>query len=529
MGFGVSVAEWQAAGLIAAWLVFTGWSYREALAERWPALLGFMAAGDSPVSSSQAASQTATNGRPLLLAYASESGHARSLAQACQQQLGAQSSRLLTLNQLLPERLQNADVLVFASTTGEGDAPDNGARFLTHLNSSGLAAEHADRRLANTRFAVMALGDVSYPHYCAFGLTLQQALQQAGATPLFDAVCVDDLNPADIDLFYQQLAAAAAVYPDMPFDAASLAGADQGAAQEVSQSTSSSGSGPDHEPTSLTLLKRQCLNEGTLGEGIYQIDFALPAEPERALQWQAGDVARLHLPAADGSWQHRDYTLASLPSEGTLRLLVRQQFHPPKGNQPRQPGLGSGLLTLSLATGDAARFEIIHNPNFHSPAADVPMILIGNGTGLAGLRAHLKQREGLAQARHWLIFGERSLEHDALWHDELSAWLQNDTLSRLDLAFSRSTIEQLQQTPLDAANPTGFAECGGQFWHGYVQHAIEQQLDTLKEWLDDGAMIYVCGSRAGMAKGVDQVLRAGFGDDYVDDLDTSGRYRRDVY
>ena len=51
----------------------------------------------------------------------------------------------------------------------------------------------------------------------------------------------------------------------------------------------------------------------------------------------------------------------------------------------------------------------------------------------------------------------------------------------------------------------------------------------LRQWLDEGAALYVCGSLQGMAPGVDAVLLALLGDDGVAQLQHSSRYRRDVY
>ena len=48
------------------------------------------------------------------------------------------------------------------------------------------------------------------------------------------------------------------------------------------------------------------------------------------------------------------------------------------------PGLGSGWLCRHMAAGDTTGLRIRSNPGFHPPADDVPMILIGNGTGIAG-------------------------------------------------------------------------------------------------------------------------------------------------
>ena len=47
--------------------------------------------------------------------------------------------------------------------------------------------------------------------------------------------------------------------------------------------------------------------------------------------------------------------------------------------------------------------------------------------------------------------------------------------------------------------------------------------------MEHGAAIYICGSLAGMAPGVDAVLREALGDAAVERLRENGRYRRDVY
>src|SRR5690606_33429193 len=75
---------------------------------------------------------------------------------------------------------------------------------------------------------------------------------------------------------------------------------------------------------------------------------------------------------------HREYSIASLPGDGTLQLLVRQMQRP-----DGTPGIGSGWLCLHAAPGDGVGLRIRANPNFHPPADDRPMLLVGNGTGIA--------------------------------------------------------------------------------------------------------------------------------------------------
>ena len=134
------------------------------------------------------------------------------------------------------------------------------------------------------------------------------------------------------------------------------------------------------------------------------------------------------------------------------------------------------------------------------------MILIGNGTGLAGLRAHLRERAGTPGSKNWLVFGERSAQHDQFFRDELQAWLISGHLQRLDLAFSRDQSEKI-----------------------YVQHLLRDAADELRRWIDEGAAIYICGSLEGMGREVQQILAGVLGDHQLQQLIEQGRYKRDLY
>jgi sulfite reductase (NADPH) flavoprotein alpha-component len=134
------------------------------------------------------------------------------------------------------------------------------------------------------------------------------------------------------------------------------------------------------------------------------------------------------------------------------------------------------------------------------------MILVGNGTGLAGLRALIKARRAAGHRRNWLIFGERNAAHDAFCHDDITAWRADGTLERVDTVYSR---DQPQRR--------------------YVQHVLREQADALRQWVAAGAAIYVCGSLQGMAAGVEAALEDILGDESLQALLHAGRYRRDVY
>ncbi|HWU51347.1 MAG TPA: sulfite reductase flavoprotein subunit alpha, partial [Tahibacter sp.] len=127
-------------------------------------------------------------------------------------------------------------------------------------------------------------------------------------------------------------------------------------------------------------------------------------------------------------------------------------------------------------------------------------------TGIAGLRALLKERAASGARRNWLLFGERQRERDFFFADEIRAWQRGGLLERVDLAFSRDQPERI-----------------------YVQQRLRDAADTLREWIAAGACVYVCGSLEGMAPDVDHELRTALGTGAVDALIDAGRYRRDVY
>src|SRR5690606_12670239 len=192
---------------------------------------------------------------------------------------------------------------------------------------------------------------------------------------------------------------------------------------------------------------------------------------------------------------------ASLPADGVLELLVRQMQR-----DDGRAGLGSGWLCLHAEMGDSIDLRIRRNPNFHAPSGEQPLLLIGNGTGIAGLRALLKAREAAGARRNWLLFGERQQACDAFFAQDIERWTRNGVLEHCDLVFSR-----------DGAGPR------------YVQDALRNAAPTLQAWVADGASILVCGSLQGMAPGVDAVLRDALGEDTLERLRAQGRYRRDVY
>ena len=447
-----------AVGAVVLWLVLiavTVWRERRAAA---------LARARSDAMASAGSGQ----GQPILVAFASQTGFAEELAWMTARALGdgGVGARVRSFADLDIETLETADrALLIVSTTGEGDPPDAAARFVRTTMTAG-----AD--LASLRFGLLALGDRSYDQFCGFGHAVDGWLRRAGADPLFDMVEVDDGEAGAIRHWQHQLN------------------------QITGSVTAPDWTPPAYDP--WRLVERTLVNRGSPGGEAYHLAFEAVGETP---VWSAGDIAEIGLPERDGATPgSREYSIASLPSDGRVEFLIRLMRH-----TDGTPGLASGWLTQGLALGGEIGMRLRPNRSFHSPADETPMILIGNGTGIAGLRAHLKARTATGGGA-WLLFGERARAHDAFFDVELQAWLASGVLRRLDRAFSRD--------PGDGR---------------YVQDLVAAAADELREWVGRGATIYVCGSLEGMSQGVHAALEKALGLDVVLTMLDDGRYRRDVY
>ncbi|WP_426390219.1 PepSY domain-containing protein [Variovorax sp. R-27] len=460
---------------------------------------------------------------PVLLTFATQTGHAERIAlqTAAVLQSAGVAVVLQPLVRLSVDALQRyRKVLLVASTFGDGDPPDSLRAFARQF------ARQTGSGLQNVHYGLLALGDRHYANFCGFGRALDHDLRGHGAQALFPMIEVSNGDAGALARWQQSLADTFAVQVD---------------------------TWQTHQPKVAPfepwrLVRRTLLNAGSQGAPLFEIELARPDSEAwkpgalvELLPRQAGPAVEQFLRSAgldgrtlvrfDGHERTledalsrstlttatsaataqaladtlvplapRSYSVASITTDGCVQLLVRQVRH--------DDGLGiaSGWLTASAPADATIELRLLPNPGFALVDDEVPCIFIGNGSGFAGLRAHLRERARRGHGRNWLVYGERNAAHDSFCATDIAQWQAAGALERVDLVFSR---DQAQRR--------------------YVQDQLREAADALRQWVAERAVIYVCGSLEGMAPGVDSALREALGEQVFDDLVAQGRYRRDVY
>ena len=551
-------------------------------------LSGFLAGLDAAAVPA-AKPAAAPEARPkLTILFASESGNAEALAAQARKSATRQGFAVTVLDmaEATLEQLPTwRDLIVIASTWGEGEAPQRAEPFYAALMASKAP------RLDALRFAVLGLGDRAYPQFCAVAEAIDAKFADLGATriaPLL-ALDVDYRKPATdwIDTTLTIFAPDRRDAEIIPLETR----------RPVEPALLDPPLAEDPEPRLVTITEHVNLHSSRSSAETVHLELSL-AEP--GLTYQPGDSLAV-MPSNDPAMvaaileaagladdpaltdiltTERDITTvtppmlaayATLTGDGALKALAEDRpkasafgsTHlvidllraapkrltadqllgllrplPPRyysiassqkavGDQvdllvallswqhdhTTRHGVASHYLTRRLARGNELKVWVKPNPHFRLPAdPDRPIIMIGPGTGVAPFRAFLQERREIgATGRNWLFFGHRNYTHDFLYQLEWQEAHSDGLLTRIDVAFSRDQAQKI-----------------------YVQHRLWQQRNDVLGWLDDGAILYVCGDRR-MGADIDATLARIYAeagqdpDPAMASLRRQGRYLKDVY
>jgi sulfite reductase (NADPH) flavoprotein alpha-component len=545
-------------------------------------LAGLDAAGAGAVTPQPAA--PARPAEPLTIVYASESGNSEKLAGdlAKSARKNGLKPTIIDMADLELSALTTAKRLVFiAATWGEGEPPARAIRAYNELMGEGAP------RLEGVKFGVLALGDTAYAEFCAIGKKIDERLAALGGKRIVDRVDCDldfaepagrwigdavkalappnaggrvievdfgakpapalntdvveaeiieyvDLNssrsdketihlalsfeggapayePGDsLDLYPENDPA----YVDDLLKAAGLSGDEKLRAEFIKsrdvttlslKTVQTYASSTGHQYVK-TLLDEGQAKEWIVGRQLIDLIATFP------IALDAEKLRGLTRPLAP-----RAYSIASSRREvgDEAHLLISAVRYESHGRARK--GVASSYVAERLKRGDRVRVKVKPNKHFALPAPDKDIIMVGPGTGVAPFRAFVQERRATeATGRSWLFFGDRHFTHDFLYQLDWQDALKDGALTRMDVAFSRDTPEKI-----------------------YVQHKLWDRRAELIEWLDGGALFYVCGDAKAMAKDVRAALVRAYADakalspeaaeQAVVTLEREKRYLQDTY
>ncbi|WP_461658849.1 diflavin oxidoreductase [Methylorubrum aminovorans] len=214
----------------------------------------------------------------------------------------------------------------------------------------------------------------------------------------------------------------------------------------------------------------------------------------------------------------RAYSIASSRKEvgDEVHLTIAAVRYETHGRA--RSGVASVHVADRIENGAKLRVRVKPNKHFRLPSdGATDIIMVGPGTGVAPFRAFVQERRATeAPGRSWLFFGDRHFTHDFLYQLEWQDALEDGSLTKIDVAFSRDQPEKI-----------------------YVQDRIDQHAAEVVAWLDGGAHFYVCGDAKNMARDVRAAVVRAFesvkglshadAEAHVASLERAKRYQQDVY
>lgn len=514
--------------------------------------------------------------KKITLVYGTETGNSKKLATelaGVAKKKGIQV-KLGDLSQYKPKDLAKEEYLfVVISTQGEGEPPILAKKFYDYIHENEL-------NLSNIKFGVLALGDSTYPQFCKTGEDVDTRFEVLGAERIIP------LKRCDIDyeedahrwldhIFevvqnkeagtsqatpakassgrkkYQGKVSAIINLNDItsdketyhieieteepiayrPGDALGVIPFNPKSVVEEIIGLTGIDPGKQIQTTRVTTSAEELLHQHL------NISYLLKTTVAQYAQITGQDIPETRLSLLDllriypvkNAEEFEDiikvltvqaprlYSVSSSPEahgDSEIHITVaKSEFFI---NDKKQNGLCSGFLSEFEEDG-TVEFYIQEAKHFKLPETAKDVIMIGPGTGIAPFRSFLWERDATgAEGRNWLFFGDRNFVSDFLYQSEFQDFLKTGALTNLDLAFSRDTAEKV-----------------------YVQHRLQQKSSEVFQWLEGGASVYVCGAKEPMSKDVEETLlhiiqhegkrNEDEAKNYLEELELSGRYAKDVY
>jgi sulfite reductase (NADPH) flavoprotein alpha-component len=524
----------------------------------------------------------------LTILYATESGNSETLALAAKKEatrLGL-APRVLDMADTSPADIARAgDLLIIASTWGEGDAPQRAEAFVADLMGADAP------RFENTRYAVLALGDRSYAKFCETGRQIDERLAALGARRLAPR------QECDVDFEAPARAWIGTTLREIGTEAgASVIHVDfmRPSAGEDGYSKA--------RPFAAEITGLVDLNSSRSTTHTFHAELSLEGS---GLAYEPGDSLGF-LPTNDPALVDDVLEAAGLASDDTLRSELATKLDVTALTEPQIAAYASltGDAELNALAQDTHRArDFIANRQFIDLLAAAPRSLaaeelrgllrplaprlysVASSRKLVGEEAHLLVGqvawESHGRARNGVASGEIALRRRV--GQTLPVYVQANRHFRLPqdaetpiimigpgtgVAPFRAFMQEAEATT--RPGPSWLFFGARNFTHDflyqlewldwlkdgvlsrmdvafsrdqpekiYVQHRMWEQRREFYAWLQEGAHLYICGDAKGMAKDVHATLLriiaeqsgrdVSHAESVARDLVKSGRYLRDVY
>ncbi len=279
-------------------------------------------------------------------------------------------------------------LLVFTSTYGRGEAPDNAKKFLKKLTNTQYKKQ--------IQFSVVGFGSLAYPDFCAYASVVDAALQQqSNFYPVTSLYKIHNQSFADFFLWAKEWSFKIALPIQL------------------------------EEPEKTIELKKlqtfQVVNKSNLNQ---DDTFLLQLKTEKPISFQSGDLLKYY---PEGESIPRYYSIGMLGND----ILLSIKKHP--------YGIATSVLS-KLQVGEKLYADISKNKPFHFPNKQKEVIMIANGTGIAPFLGMLQ--ENTNNTKTHLFWGGRTQESYQLYKPILDQHLKSGKLTNVHVAYSRENNQK---------------------------------------------------------------------------------------